>query len=197
MSKLEDALNKAVEKYGCIKKEKIENDGFIRGDNYRCTLRNGKVINRNKIIKNNGDGDASIIIPITDKNELILVIQPRVFTERTVEVSFPGGLVDKDETDMESAAKRELLEETGVKAESLESLGSVYINSASSSGKHYYFLARNCKITKEQDLDEDEFIDVVTVPIEEVFQYLEKDITFPATFLIGMMKLKEKEFKKV
>ena len=91
-----------------------------------------------------------------------------MFTDDTVEVSFPGGLVDALEDNMEEVARRELLEETGVEADSMEPLGRIYANSANSSGKNYYFLARNCKITKRQDLDEDEFIDVVTVPIKEL-----------------------------
>ena len=88
------------------------------------------------------------------------------------------------------AAKRELLEETGVEAKSIEKLGSIYVNSANSSGKHYYFLARGCKIVKEQDLDDDEFIDIVIVPIEEVLEYMKKDRTFPSTLFIGMSYLK-------
>ena len=190
MSKLEEKLKIACGKYECVKKEKCENDNFISSENYRCTLRNGKVIERNKIIKNGGNGDASIIVPLTDNNEVILTIQPRVFTDDTVEVSFPGGMVDKDEDNVMDAAKRELLEETGVEAKSIEKLGSIYVNSANSSGKHYYFLARGCKIVKEQDLDDDEFIDIVIVPVEEVLEYMKKDRTFPSTLFIGMNYLK-------
>ena len=75
MSKLEEKLKLACGKYECVKKEKCENDNFISSENYRCTLRNGKVIERNKIIKNGGNGDASIIVPLTDNNEVILTIQ--------------------------------------------------------------------------------------------------------------------------
>ncbi len=192
MSKLEDAIKLAKEKYQCVNFERCENDNFITIENYRCTLRNGKVIERDKIIKNGGNGDASIVIPLTDNNEVILTIQPRVFTSETVEVSFPGGMVDKGEEDMEEVARRELLEETGVEAESVEKLGSVYVNTANSSGRHYYFLARGCKVVSKQDLDSDEFIDVVVVPIEEVLEYMKKDITFPSTLFIGMSYLEKK-----
>ncbi len=192
MNQLKQALLKSKEKFECIKKEEWEDDGFIKGKNYRCTLKNGEVIYRNKIVKNNSDGSSAIIIPVTDDNELILVIQPRVFTDDTVEISFPGGLVDEDETDMSACAKRELLEETGVEATNIEKVGSVYENSANSSGKQYFFIARGCKITKEQDLDDDEFIDIVTVPISEAFEFLKEDRTFPTSFLVGMNYLKEK-----
>ncbi len=192
MSKLENALKNAIEKYGCIKKEKCQNDNFISIENYRCTLRNGHVIERNKIIKNHSKGDASIIIPLTYDNQVILTIQPRVYTDDTVEVSFPGGMIDKDEDDPCNAAKRELLEETGVEAKSIEKLGSVYTNSGNSDSRHYYFLARDCKVVREQDLDDDEFIDVVIVPIEEVEDYLKQDKTFSSTLVIGMSYLREK-----
>lgn len=192
MNKVKEALLKSKEKFECIKMEPVEDDGFIRGKNFRCTLRNGEVIYRNKIIKNNSDGSSAIIIPVTENNEVILVIQPRVFTDDTVEVSFPGGLVDEGETNMLECARRELLEETGVETNNIEKVGSVYENSANSSGKQHFFIARNCKITKEQDLDDDEFIDIVTVPIKEAFEFLKEDRTFPTSFIVGMNYLKEK-----
>ena len=74
-------------------------------------------------------------------------------------------------------------------------LGSIYANSGNSDGRHYYFLARGCKVVREQDLDEDEFIDVVTVPIEEVENYLKNDKTFSGTLFIGMSYLRSKGIK--
>ena len=72
-----------------------EKSSFITSIPYSFTLNNGKVIEREKLLKNGQDGSAAIIMPITSDNEILTVIEPRVFTERTVAVSFPAGYIEK------------------------------------------------------------------------------------------------------
>lgn len=70
------------------------------------------------------DIHAAVIVAITDADEVVLVEQPRVpLDQRSIEL--PAGLVgdeDADET-LETAAARELEEETGYRAERIERLG--------------------------------------------------------------------------
>jgi ADP-ribose pyrophosphatase len=66
-----------------------------------------------------------------------------------------------------AAAKRELREETGYTAENYTFLGDLYPSPAILSEKIAIYLATGLK-KGEQELDEDEFLDVVKVPFGEV-----------------------------
>ena len=84
---------------------------FLKSEAYDCILNNGITIKREKLIKGNNDGSAVIIMPVTYNNEILTVVEPRVFTKETVGIGFPAGYIEEGEKTWESA-KRELLEET-------------------------------------------------------------------------------------
>lgn len=105
-----------------IKKESSGN--FIKSEAYDFYLNNNRVITREKLIKGKNDGSAVIIIPTTSEDEILTVIEPRVFTSNTL-VSFPAGYIEQKE-DKENAAKRELREETGYVSDKLILLDSFY-----------------------------------------------------------------------
>ena len=79
---------------------------------------------------------------------------------------FPAGQVEKGEAAL-AAAKRELLEETGMVGDFIE-LGGVCPNSAFMSNSQTFFLVRNLRTVSGQHLDANEEINVVKVPVEVV-----------------------------
>lgn len=102
------------------------------------------------------------VIALTEEDNVILVEQYRYGTEEpTLEI--PGGMVDQGETPLE-AARRELLEETGYRAGSMESLGRVSANPAIMSNYTHCFLARKCIFEGAENPDTHERIKVHTVP---------------------------------
>ena len=86
---------------------------------------------------------------------------------KSLSVEFPGGVIDKGEKP-EEAARRELLEETGCKAGKLIKLGEVNPNPALFSNHVHIFLAQELECTGGQSLDEDEFVNVIKVPVEQI-----------------------------
>ena len=162
-------LKKYLDELKTIKMELVEpsEKPFLTIENYECKLNNGFTVKREKVLKNKNDGSAAIILPITENNKIILAIEPRVFTNNTVDIGFPAGYIEANE-DPKASALRELLEETGYEASDIELLGSYYQDQGCMGAYNYYYLATNCKKVKDQNLDEGEFIKYILVTKDEL-----------------------------
>lgn len=173
-------IDKYIEYFKTIEKsEPFESEGFITVKNYEIKLNNGKTIHREQIYKSGREGNSVTVLPVTKDNHVILVIEPRVFTKRTVGVEAPAGYVEDGEKASE-AAERELLEETGFKAKELIQLREYYCDMGSFAGITSSFIAKDCEKISEQKLDFDEFIAIIECTIDEAkelinMQYI-KDI---------------------
>lgn len=112
--------------------------------------------------------DWVIIVPVfknkDGEDNFIMVKQWRHGSE-AVFTEFPGGVIDEGETP-EKAARRELLEETGKNAAALTLLAALSPNPAIMENKCYVFYAEVKENTAAQRLDEDEFINILTVPVK-------------------------------
>ena len=123
-------------------------------------LDNGMVAKR-EIVSHPGGVSVAIL---TEKNELLFVKQFRCpYQEELLEL--PAGKLEPGEIPLE-AAKREQKEETGTQAEEYLSLGKYFATPAYCTEQIYLWA---CRVTAfgEQHLDEGEFLEVVTVPLEK------------------------------
>ena len=169
--KLEE-LKSIVEELKTIKitkRELSEEKKFLKSESYFYTLNNGITIPREKLIKGGNDGSASIIMPMTKDNEILTVIEPRVFTNLTVGVGFPAGYVEKDE-DIKLSALRELREETGYTTNEIFEIDSFYQDEGCSSALNHLFIAKNAEKTHEQELDEYELVKYMLFNYDELFE---------------------------
>lgn len=103
---------------------------------------------------------------ITEENEVLMVNQYRHPIEKVV-LELPGGFVD-DTEDPLIAVSRELLEETGYAFSSVEYVGRVTANPGVLSGYTNLYLAQGGKKVASQKLDDNEQIEVLKFPLEEV-----------------------------
>ncbi len=113
-----------------------------------------------------GHRGAAAVIPVMDDGSIIMVRQYRNALDRfTLEIP-AGGLKSADEPTSEAAA-RELREETGYNAGSIEKLLSIRTTVAFCNEHIDIYLARELRSGK-QDLDEDEFLNVETHSLSEL-----------------------------
>lgn len=104
---------------------------------------------------------AVIVIPILENGEIML---QRTYKHGAGEeiIEFCAGIIEKGE-DPKKAAKRELLEETGCKAEEIEFLGEFFANPTGSQTKYFLYCATGCRVVAKPTLDEAEQIENFSV----------------------------------
>jgi ADP-ribose pyrophosphatase len=110
------------------------------------------------------------IVAVTEEGKFVICEQYRCGSDR-VTLEIPGGAIDPGE-DPKVAAARELEEETGYTSDELIHIGTVEPNPAFQTNLCHTYLAKNCKKTKEQNLDPFEEINVHEFSREEIDQKL-------------------------
>ena len=119
--------------------------------------------------------DWAIVIPELNTargREFVMVRQWR-HGAKELSLEFPGGVFNKGETAYHAAA-RELREETGFYARTMEELGIFSPNPAIMSNRVHFFLARDLDTPGTQELDEDEYLEIEVIPWKEVLHGMGK-----------------------
>lgn len=129
----------------------------------RCEMPNGKIVESYYVVEL---PPSVCALAITEDGKVLMAKQYRHPIEDTI-IELPGGFVDEGEETME-AVKRELLEETGHEFASIEWVGRVAGNPGVLSGYTDLYLAQGGKKVASQNLDANEEIEVLKLPLEEV-----------------------------
>ena len=114
--------------------------------------------------------DFAVVVAVTPEHRVIMVRQYRHGVEKVL-LELPAGCIEAGE-DPKDGAARELLEETGYKAGSLEFLFKIAPNASNCTSYAPCYLARNVFPAAAQNLDETEALEVVEMEGEEVKRLL-------------------------
>ncbi len=127
--------------------------------------------------------DSVHLIAITERGTILVVREFRPFYNAYI-WALPGGRADKDEANIKDAAQRELREETGYRADSIEFLWEAHLSETFISTSNI-FLAK--ELTSDPlPQENDELIEVHELPIEEA---LEKILQSPKVHLTSAYAL--------
>ena len=130
-------------------------------------------------------------VALTDDGKVILERQYRhALGEVCIEI--PGGCVDDTDADLESAIKRELLEETGYSFSSFEYLGKSSANPSTNNNLMHMFLAKGGKKVAAQELDHNEEIEIDLVTIDELKQMIRENKILQAMHVTCILYALEK-----
>lgn len=140
--------------------------------------------NREVVIHNGGVG----VLPIDENKNILLVKQFRKGAEKVM-LEIPAGKSEAGE-DPEACAMRELLEETGYTSSKLTYLGNFYPTPAYCSELIHIYKAENL-IFKGQKLDDGEFLELVTISIEDAYKMVLSNEITDAKTIIAILKAKE------
>lgn len=147
-------------------------------------LPNGKTSKR-EIVKHPG---AVAIIALTDDNEILFVKQYRKPLERSL-IEIPAGRIEPNE-DPKITAIRELEEETGYTTEDVSYVTSFYTSPGFADEIiHIYYSNQLTRLSEKVQGDEDEFVELYTLTIEEANEKLRNKEIYDAKTVYALQFL--------
>ncbi|MCR5666516.1 MAG: NUDIX hydrolase [Eubacterium sp.] len=122
--------------------------------------------------------DYAVIVALDEQGNCICVQQYRHGIKQVTTEFCAGGIERTDgkeyggsktaSEDALAAAQRELLEETGYESNEWQHLMTIPSNATIADNYAHLFLAKNCKKVAGQSLDDNEFLDVITISKEQL-----------------------------
>jgi ADP-ribose pyrophosphatase len=174
-----------------IHTEKLFEGKVVRLQIDDVELPNGKTSKR-EIIKHPG---AVAVLALTPENKIVLVEQYRKPMERAL-VEIPAGKLEPGEKP-EVTAVRELEEETGYECNRLDHIISFYTSPGFADELIHLYLATGLrKKENPRAADEDEFVELIEVSLEEAIQLVKEQKIFDAKTAYAIQYLQLKEAQK-
>ncbi len=144
----------------------------IRVEAGKAKLPNGRVVYK-EVVRHPG---AVVVLPLIkaeDGKELIVMVRQYRYPVDEWIYELPAGTIERGE-DPARTALRELLEETGYRADTLVKLVSFYTTPGISDEVMHAFLATGL-VKEEQSLEEDELLTVEHVELERVLEMIKSN----------------------
>lgn len=139
-------------------------------------------------------GGAAAVLAIDEDGNIVLVKQYRVTTEAPV-LEIPAGGLEIGE-DPKDCAVRELLEETGHRAKTVEKMFSAYSTIGFCNEVIHYYLIK-CESGYSIDLDPDEYVEVEKYSVDEVVKMIQNGEIVDAKTISSVMYYKGLSYKNI
>ena len=165
----------------CVETQRLYEGKVLNLRRDTVLLENGAQATREVVEHNGGVG----VLAIDDQNRVLMVRQYRYGIGR-ISLEIPAGKREGNE-DPALCGRRELEEETGYQAKDFRPFGSLDVSPAYDSEVIYLFLAKELTPAK-QNLDEDEFLTVERVPLEEALALCQNGTITDSKTLVALYK---------
>lgn len=146
-----------------LSSEYISKHRYFTARKDKCVTPAGKIIEEYYVVEM---PKSACALAITAEGEALMVRQYRYPIEEVL-LELPGGFIDGNESP-ETGMARELLEETGYEFDHIEQVGLIAANPGVLNNYTALFLATGGKKTSQQQLDPNEEIEVLTLPLQEL-----------------------------
>ncbi len=155
---------KNLEKWQLLQSKLVINHNWCKVRQDEIKLPNGNIIDDYFVyIK----PEVALILPITSSKEIVFVRQYR-HAVGDFFLELPAGSFDPAQESPETAAKRELQEETGYSCDQITKIATFYEKPSKETNQIHLFLAENVVKVGNQKLDITEEIEIVLIPVESV-----------------------------
>ena len=124
------------------------------------------------------------MVPINDKNEVMMVRQYRKAIEKEL-LEIPAGKLERGESKV-LCAERELMEEIGYYPGELKHISSFFTSPGFSNEIIHLFLAKKL-IKKSKEGDFDEFLQLEKVPIREAIRKIHDGEIMDGKTIVGLL----------
>ena len=158
---------------------------IIRVDMDQVELPDGKTADREVVYHPGG-----VAVLALDRDNSVSLVRQFRYPIRQELLELPAGKLDHGaEEDRLLGAKRELSEETGLEAEEFTYLGCILASPGFCDETLHMYLARQLTPTPRHP-DEDEFLDVLTMPFDELFAQVMDGTVTDAKTVATVLKTK-------
>ena len=172
-----------------LSEERVFEGRLVKVGRMRVTLPDGRPAMR-EAVRHVG---ASAVVPVDGDGMVTLVRQYRAAVARAL-LEIPAGKLDSREEDRLLAAKRELKEETGLTARRWTHLTDILTSPGFCDEKISVYLAEGLE-KGEDSPDDDEFLNIVRLPLEELVRMAERGEIGDSKTLTGIL-LAEKRLSR-
>lgn len=150
------------------------------------TIREGDIEYKREIISHRG---SCVIVPVFDDGTVALVRQYRHAAGKSL-LEIPAGSLEEGEDPL-TGAHRELEEEIGVTAASMEKIAEFYVSPGFLTEKMFVYLATGLTET-QQNLEDDEIVEVERIPITAALEMAHSGQIEDAKTIVGLTFAAEK-----
>ncbi len=168
-----------------IGKESKYQGGIIDVEKWQVRLPNGETASRDVVLHIG----AAAVVAVDEENRVAMVRQFRCPVNR-ITMEIPAGKLDAADEDPLLCAKRELEEETGLRAEHWQKLVETQTTPAFCTEKISIYMARGLS-QHQSHTDEDEFISAEFIPLEELLLLIREGKLCDGKTVMGLLLAKD------
>lgn len=156
---------------------------YIRARQQRCETMRGAIVDPYHVFDL---PNWAAMLAITPDHHAVLVRNYRHGSQRVM-LELPGGIIDDDDPNTEHAVARELREETGYSADRVFALPPIHPYPGRFRQMAYPYLGIGAVKAHEQALEDDEDLEVITMPLGDAFRVFADGSTDIAIAHAGIM----------